>query len=156
MKLNLGSYIYPLKDYWNVDIIKWEGVDQVVDLNKLPWPLTDNSFQVVRAVDIVEHLGKLTKTEIMGELARVTRPGGLVIIRVPCIKHKWAMSSLQHAHAFNYNSFEESYVQPWFKQERVSVGLSDNGKDYPLNILTRFLSNFGLVFTLTFILRKHG
>jgi SAM-dependent methyltransferase len=154
MKLNLGSYIYPLKDYCNVDKIAWEGVDQQVDLNKLPWPWSCDSIDEVRAVDIVEHLGKLTKVEIVEEIARVTKPGGLAVIRVPCETHAWAWSSLQHAHAFNYNSFEESYAQPWFRVEKIDIRLSDEGKAFPLNPATRFLCKIGIAFTLTFYLRK--
>jgi predicted SAM-dependent methyltransferase len=154
MKLNLGSWVHPLPSYINVDIRPWFGVDVVTDLNLLPWPWKGESADEIRAVDIVEHLGKLTKVEIVEELARITKRGGLVIIRVPCEKHHWAWSSLQHAHAFNYNSFEESYAQPWFKVEKITVRFSDEGKDFALNRLTRQLCKIGVVFTMTFYLTK--
>lgn len=149
-KLNLGSYLFPIEGYHNVDILKWKGVDEVVDLNQIPWPWKDGTFDHVRAVDIVEHLGKLTKLEIIGEIARVTRPGGTVLIRVPCENHPWAWSSLQHAHAFQYNSFE-----PSFDSEAVFVQFTDGGRSFRLTPLTRTLCKYTrLIHTLEFHLRR--
>lgn len=154
MKLNLGCWIHPLMGYLNVDIEHWEGVDQLVDLNILPWPWKDGQFEEVRAIDIVEHIGRLTKTDIVRELARTTQRDGLVIIRVPCEKHSWAWASLQHAHSFQYNSFEESYAQPWFKVERIEVQTRDNRRAFRLNRFFRVLCKIGMIQTLTFYLRK--
>ena len=156
MRLNLGSYLYPIKGWHNVDIEKWDGVDEVVDLNRLPWPWSTGAFEEVGAIDIVEHLGKLTKVEIVEELARVTSPGGRVVVRVPCASHAWALASLQHAHAFQYNSFEESYAQPWFKCVSVRVGLSDYGKrSFGLNRFWRVMCKyFHVVQVLEFELVK--
>ena len=157
MNLNLGSYRYPLPGWHNVDIEQWPGVDEIVDLNRLPWPWEDGMFYQVRAVDIVEHLGKLTKVEIIRELARVTKTGGKVIVRVPCGSHAWACASIQHAHLFQYNSFEESYAQPWFKCTRVRVGLSDYGKrSFKINRFWRTMCKyFHVVQVLEFELERN-
>ena len=154
MILNLGSYINPMSGAINVDILKWMGVDRIVDLEKLPWPWSDQSFDRVYAIDIVEHLAKLTKVEIFRELARIMKPHGLATVRVPCATHPWALASLQHAHSFMYNSLEESYAQPWFKCENIRVRFSDSDRDYTFNVLTRKLCKLGFVFTITFRLRK--
>lgn len=152
MKLNLGSYLYPLKDHWNVDIAKWEGVDQAFDLNKLPWPWRDRQWEHVRAIDILEHLGKLTKFQAVEELARITTIGGTVEVRVPCLHHWNALASLQHAHSFYFNSFDESYAQPWFSVQSIRAGLL--GRTFPYKAGTRFilrlLSRLGIVETITF------
>lgn len=158
MRLNLGSYIYPLLGWHNVDICPWDGVNEVVDLNVLPWPWEDGRFDAVRAVDIVEHLGRLTKVEIIRELARVTKYGGMVTVRVPCGSHAWACASIQHAHLFQYNSFEESYAQPWFKCVGVRVGLGDYGKRlFKVNRFWRMLCKyFHVVQVLEFDLVRNG
>lgn len=153
-KLNLGSYLFPLQGYWNVDILKWKGVDEEADLNKIPWPWKDGEWDHVRAVDIIEHLGKSTKVEIVQELARIIKPGGTAEVRVPCETHAWAWSSLQHAHGFNYNSFEESYAQPWFKIKQVWCDFRDGGRRYKINFVLRTLCKFGFVQCLTFELEK--
>lgn len=156
MKLNLGSYQYPLAGFHNVDLLPWDGVDEIVDLNHLPWPWEDGQFEHVRAVDILEHLGKLTKVEIVGELARVTKLGGTVKVRVPCESHPWAWASIQHAHAFQYNSFEESYAQPWFSVQKTCVQFTDGGTSYRLWLPTRLLCKYTrFVHTLEFHLFRH-
>lgn len=158
MKLNLGSYLFPLEGYHNVDILAWKGVDEVADLNRLPWPWKDGTFSEVRAYDIIEHLGKLTKVEIMSELARITRPGGLVSIRVPSMYHPSSLQSLQHAHVFYLDSFERNYAQPHFELVSRSVSLNYGGREIPfrspLRLPIRLLGRLGMLHTITFELRK--
>ena len=150
-RLNLGSYCYPLDDYVNVDILSWTGKEEIVDLNKLPWPWETASIEEVRAFDILEHLDKLTKREIIEELARITNRGARILIRVPCVSHPWALASLQHAHAFNYNSFEESYAQKWFCARVLSAQFSDKGWSFNWNRFLRFLCKWTrLIQSITF------
>ena len=158
MRINLGSYIYPLSGYVNVDIERWDGVDVVYDLSKLPWPFDDGVAQHIRAVDILEHLGKLTKVEAVGELARITRKGGTVEIRVPLCTNAISLQSLQHAHAFYIDSFQNSYVQPWFELESRSISFFKGRLDVPfvtpLHHLMRVLCRLGFGYCITFQLRK--
>ena len=158
MKLNLGSYKYPLKGYINVDIEPWSGVDVVCDLNELQWPFLCGEFEEVRAIDILEHLGKLTKVDVVQELARILKTGGKAIVRVPCVTHVWAFASLQHAHAFYFNSFDLSYAQPWFRVNKIYAGISDKYFPVPYTRWTRpflkFLSRHNAVQTITFELEK--
>lgn len=158
-KLNLGSYLNPRAGYLNADILRWDGVDQIVDLNRLPWPWKNGQFEEVIALDIIEHLGKLTKLEILDELARITTKGGKVVVRVPCVTHYNALASLQHAHAFFINSFEEGYTQPYFRVKRRTLGFTDGGRQYyyggPLARVWDFLlCHTRLVWTITFELEK--
>jgi len=158
VKLNLGSYLYPLKGYHNVDIEKWDGVDEVVNLESLPWPWTDRTFEHVRAIDILEHLGGITKRKAVEELARVLIVYGTAEVRVPCMSHRIALASLQHAHSFYFNSFERSYAQPWFEVRKIYAGISDRQIQIPYvpgtRFILRFLSALGLVQTITFHLIK--
>jgi hypothetical protein len=155
--LNLGSYKYPISGFTNVDCFPWTGKEMIADLNKCPWPFADRSVQYIRAFDIFEHLGKLTKVEIMEEVARITKPGAVVAVRVPCVSHPWALSSIQHAHAFNYNSFEESYAQPWFTNRVVCVQFSYRGHKFGWNRFFKFLcKRTRFIFCITFELVRKG
>lgn len=160
MKLNLGSYIYPMKGYWNVDVAKWDGVDQQVDLNSLPWPFRDNSCEVVRAVDIIEHLGKITKVEAVHELARITKPGGRVVVRVPCLFHPTSFQSLQHAHGFYLDSFASDYTNKEFLCVERRISFHYRGPEFrfifPVRLLYRIAARLGLVETIVFELVKKG
>lgn len=152
-KLNLGSYIYPREGYVNVDIEDFPGVDIKHDLNRVPWPFPDDCFDFVRAVDIIEHLGELTKVEIVNEIARITKPAGAVHIRVPNVFHHNALASLQHAHAFFINSFEPSYAQPHFRVIGVWAILPYR---FPYRELIRFMLRRGWIETIEFTLIKKG
>jgi hypothetical protein len=123
MELNLGSYIHPEPWMWNVDCKPWDGVDEIVDLEKLPWPWRDGMWGHVRAIDILEHLGGIPKKKVVEELARITHEGGTVEIRVPCCTRTTALASLQHAHSFYFNSFDFSYAQPWFQVKSIHAEL---------------------------------
>ena len=154
-RLNLGCGTDIKQGYVNVDIRVNFGVDKVINLNKVPWKFKDGEFDEVYAKDILEHLGKLTKTEIIEELARITKTGSAVIIRVPCATHYWALASLQHAHSFFTNSFEPSFAQQYFNVEEIRVGFSDNSRTFKLNIFWRFIcKHTTLIWVLTFTLRR--
>lgn len=161
-KLNLGCYKNALPGYLNVDIRAFNGVDQIVDLQKLPWPWPDETFDHVRAVDILEHLGKITKVEAVQELARITRWRGTVLIRVPCATHRWALAALEHAHSFYFNSFDQWYDQPFFRVRRIRVGYGDTRPDHYFYItynrftrpFVKLLTVFGIGQCITFELEK--
>jgi len=158
MKLNLGSYIYPLEGYVNVDIKAWMGGELIADLNKLPWPLASGQYEEVRAIDIFEHLGKLTKVEIIEEVARITRVGGRVHVRVPCATHPIALQSIQHAHVFYFDSFTRDYAQPYFECETRWVTILEGKYRFkfqsPFRPLFRLLGRMKLIYCLEFELRK--
>jgi len=53
---------------------------------KLPFP--DGSFDAVLAFEVVEHVED--DTELLGEIARVTRPGGMLILSTPVHSSIWS------------------------------------------------------------------
>ena len=65
-----------------VDIRDFDGaVDVVHDLNQIPWPFEDNTFDEIVAIHLVEHLDSLL--DFMNEAWRVLAPGGAVYIVTP-------------------------------------------------------------------------
>ncbi len=59
-----------------------EKVD-LVDLNRQPLPYPDASFDWITATEVVEHLEKYR--EVLREITRVLKPGGLCILTTPNI-----------------------------------------------------------------------
>jgi len=159
MKLNLGCYTRPKEGYVNVDILPWAGVDRIVDLNSLPWPFQDGECEEVIAEDVIEHLGKLTKIEIVRELARITKIGGKVHIRVPCSTHIGALQALQHAHSFYLDSFDSDFSQMCFKCEQRKVvfwwGKITLPFVFPIRLLIRILARFGFISLLIYDLIRN-
>lgn len=58
----------------NVDAVESVEPDEVVDLEERPWPWTDNSFSIVRANHVFEHMDDVEAT--LRECVRVLKPGG--------------------------------------------------------------------------------
>lgn len=89
MKLNLGCGRWKLPGYLNVDVQPEVQPDQVVDLERIPWPFPDGAAEEVVLTHVLEHLGeqKSTYLAILKELYRICAPGALVRITVPHPRH---------------------------------------------------------------------
>ncbi len=79
--LELGCGSSKLAGAWGLDALPLPGVDQVHDLNRLPWPLPSNHFGWVRAMDVLEHLDDFVGA--VRECHRVLRPGGRLTVQMP-------------------------------------------------------------------------
>ena len=99
-KLNLGCSKDIKKGWVNLDIVKLPGVDVVHDLETFPYPFKDNTFDVILATQVLEHIENLPG--LMKELARILKPGGKFIIEVPhftsCTQYMDPLSCLETAH----------------------------------------------------------
>jgi hypothetical protein len=84
-KLNLGCGFKKLFDHWNVDIEDKCNPDQVLDLEKTPWPYEDNFFEKITADNILEHLGETPKafTNIIKEMYRISADNAEWYINIP-------------------------------------------------------------------------
>ena len=56
------------------------------DLNDLPWPWEDNSFDFIVACAVLEHLS-LDLLHTVGECWRILRPGGILHMKLPHWQH---------------------------------------------------------------------
>lgn len=102
MKLNLGCCDAVIPGFVNVDIVAGPGVDHVADLS-MPWPWPDDSAQMIRAWDIIEHLPDKIRT--MNEMHRVLAPGGRAEIAVPTTDGTGAFQDPTHVSFWNRRSF---------------------------------------------------
>jgi SAM-dependent methyltransferase len=82
-----------------IDIAAGTQADIVHDLNKLPWPLESNSFDIIRLWSVLEHLDDVVA--ILHEVQRVARPGALVILGVPHFSSANAFTDPTHRHYFS-------------------------------------------------------
>jgi len=96
-KLNLGCGETKKEGYVNVDWQSLTNPDVTHDLNSLPYPFPDSSFDLIEAFHVIEHLDK--PFAIMKELHRISRTGGEVIIKVPHFSR--GFTHAEHAHGFD-------------------------------------------------------
>jgi predicted SAM-dependent methyltransferase len=101
--LNLGCGLKHVPGAVNLDITSATNPDVVHDLNVRPWPFANNSFDEIRANDVVEHLDDLLAT--MEEIHRVCSPGAVVRITVPHYTASNAFTDPTHRHYFSVFSF---------------------------------------------------
>lgn len=85
MKYNLGCGNNKLDGFVNVDKESIYKPDLIVDLEKFPWDIPDNSADIVVMTHVLEHLGKDPDDflNVMKELYRITKPFGEIQITVP-------------------------------------------------------------------------
>lgn len=79
-----------------IDVSGDTDADVVHDLNVLPWPIEDDSFDQILLQDVIEHLGDLYG--IFAELHRVARPGARIHLRTPHFSSALAYGDPTHVH----------------------------------------------------------
>lgn len=84
-------------------------IDVVHDLDVLPWPWEDGSWDYVEMSDVIEHL-HAGVTEVMDELWRIVAPGGHIFLHVPKAGSWQHTTDPTHTRAFELKSFD--YYDP--------------------------------------------
>jgi SAM-dependent methyltransferase len=95
-------------------------VQQIAEMPDVPLPFEDNTFDLVTALDVVEHIED--DRGALRELYRVIRPGGMLMISVPAYKFLWgAQDEISH-HKRRYTTPEirERMIEAGFKVRRLS------------------------------------
>lgn len=81
--LNIGCGRKPIAGAVNHDVRRHHDyVDVMHDLNDLPWPWEDNSFDKIAAIAVLEHLD-IDLVASLNECHRILRPGGILVIKLP-------------------------------------------------------------------------
>lgn len=75
-------------------------IDVAHDLNVLPWPFPDESFDKIVARAVLEHL-RITLIESVDECWRLLRPGGVLFMKLPYWKHDNAYLDPTHHWRFS-------------------------------------------------------
>jgi SAM-dependent methyltransferase len=102
-KLNLGAGGRCLKDHVNLDIIKYDGIDVVWNLEETPLPFQDETFEEVRAYNVLEHIENFIP--LMEELHRIMKKGAILKIVVPYYNSKGAFQDPTHRRFFTEETF---------------------------------------------------
>ncbi len=108
LRIDLGCGPSKPDGFIGVDIGFQPGVDIIADLNRC-FPFADDSVDIVRAHDTVEHLHDRLHT--MNEIWRVCKHGALVEILVPSTDGRGAFQDPTHVSYWNINSFRYYCVE---------------------------------------------
>jgi SAM-dependent methyltransferase len=101
--LDIGCGTRKTPDAIGMDLDPNSGADIVWDLDDLPYPFPDDTFEMILGIHVMEHVRNPLR--IMAELHRITRPDGIVRLVVPhWTNPDWA-TDLTHRNCLNSYSF---------------------------------------------------
>jgi len=112
-KLNLGCGRDIKKDFVNVDYKKFNGVDLVYDLNKIPYPFKDNTFDEIIMRNILEHLEN--PLNILKEIHRISKPNARIFIKTPHFSSNNAWGDIEHKRPFSSQTFKNENISSFFR-----------------------------------------
>lgn len=124
-KLNLGAGEDKKEGYINVDWNELAKPDVKHDLNKLPYPFDDSTFDEIFTSHILEHLDK--PFLIMKEFHRLLKPGGKLILKVPHFSRGLSMPEHKNGYDitfpfyFNPEFSKSGYLGFDFKLEKMRM-----------------------------------
>jgi SAM-dependent methyltransferase len=76
------------------------GADVTHDLESLPWPFADSSFDEIHAYEVLEHLGRQGDFKSFfahfAEIYRILKPDGVLYATVPAWDSVWAWADPSH------------------------------------------------------------
>jgi len=87
-----------------IDKYPLEGVDHVHDLNVLPYPVADNSFDRIVIRHVIEHVDNVVG--LMGEVHRIGKPGARIEIYTPHFTSSTSYADPTHRHHFSLLAFD--------------------------------------------------
>lgn len=129
LKVDIGCGDNKVPDTIGVDIERLPGVDIICNLERLPWPFKDSSFEEVFCSHLLEHFSDTV--EIMEEIYRISKNGAIVNIIVPHVSYEGAFRDPTHKSFFTTRTFEyftmetdnipSYYSKAIFKIEKIKL-----------------------------------
>ena len=86
-----------------IDINPVTSADIIHDLNKFPYPFEESTFDEIYVDNVIEHLDNVVK--VMEEIHRISKPDGIIVIKVPYFRSRHAFSDPTHKHFFTVDAF---------------------------------------------------
>lgn len=106
--LDLGCGRDKLPDAVGMDQNPRSDADVIQDLDQRPWPFETDSFEYVRAQDVLEHVSDFFG--VMEEIHRVCRDGAEVLVRMPFMSSVHFATDPTHRRAATSATFD--YFDP--------------------------------------------
>ena len=105
IELGAGNRISDISEWINHDLTKHrEEIEIVFDLDKFPYPLKNNSMQIIRAYDVLEHLEDVIK--FMNECWRILKKDGILDLRVCGWKNQNGWVDITHKRLMDIKSMD--------------------------------------------------
>lgn len=145
--LDIGCGRNKLPSATGLDQVNLPGVDIVADLNKT-LPIEDEEFQMVYADQVLEHIENMV--DLVYEVHRVLRPGGLFLAHVPYFRSLWAYLDPTHVRSFTIRSMDYfvkgtfCYNTTRFRDEAFETIQVFLDTDYPSTLTRKLFTSLAL------------
>ena len=103
-----------------VSLCRERGVSGVVQADGVPLPFETASFNLVTALDVIEHVDD--DVELLLDLRRVTRPGGMLLVSVPAYRFLWGPQDeiSHHKRRYTASLLRERLLAAGWSLERLT------------------------------------
>jgi len=81
-------------------------IDICWDLNAMPWPWEDETFDEVYALSVLEHL-RPSLAQTINEVWRITKPDGIAHIKLPYFASENSYNDPTHLHFAGFGVFDQ-------------------------------------------------
>lgn len=102
--LDVGCGSRKLPGATGMDLLQLPGVDIVHDIDRIPWPVKDSTFDLVFLNHALEHVTDVIA--VMNEVHRILKPRGHVVIQVPYFRSTDAYGDPTHKHFFTARTLD--------------------------------------------------
>jgi SAM-dependent methyltransferase len=111
---------------------------RVIQGNLLGLPYANSSFDVVTSFDVLYHAWVEDDVQAVRELARVLKPGGLMLVKVPALKILWGAhdEAVHSRHRYTRGEVEDLLGRAGLRLVRSTYA---NSLLFPVLLLRRFL-----------------
>ncbi len=121
MKLNLGCGSNILENYINLDKFDYYNPNIVHDLEVIPYPFENDSFDEILMSHVLEHIGQDPNifNNIIKELYRICKNKSIIDIRVPHPRHDDFISDPTHVRPITIEGlklYDKELNQIWGKK----------------------------------------
>jgi SAM-dependent methyltransferase len=127
-KVRHGDLSEAWHDLTTLDIDPAAKPDVLWDLNVVPYPFADNTFDEIHAYDVLEHLGTQGDYKAFfaqfSELYRIIKPDGLLCGLVPAWDSPWAWGDPGHTRVITRGSLH-FLSQQMYRQEIGVTNMTD-------------------------------
>lgn len=141
-KLNFGSGIDIHEGWDNWDCRKIEGVNKILDFNKYPYPVEDNTYDHIKARQILQLLEKPDRC--LFELHRIAKKNSIIHVTVSHYNGKGSHNDINTRFYFNEHSFKlfAEWNKDKFELVDLYFTLTPMGKIIFIESIRKFLNLF--------------
>lgn len=133
-KLDVGAGAKRDDDYETMDVSPAYSPNFQHDMLQMPWPFEDATFDALRCWHVLEHIERKHQIDVMNEMHRILKPGGVADIEVPVFPYWTAIADPTHLsffvpQTFAYFCTHDSYTKS-IRGAQVFEDLAEHRKLY--------------------------